>query len=355
MYGDLQFTTIDSLGWNGAAFSWTDREEADVACAGPLATSDVCMGLRMKITCNGIYDFLIIMNLACFIPALAFTSWMVHQLRFGMIGRTMDSATVGYWGCVTQQTSLWRDPCFYVILQLLCFPPGILIGLPAWPIAMLLMRDKFIGLGGLWWGGGQTIFGVQGVVTMGPAYELYVTAAVFLVPVSAYLTLKMRDAHRALVYGGGVDSSEDIAGGANGLFSNGLTALGGGLTGALSYVPNFSWGDPAAPGSGAGAPPPSLPSSSTAQAPPVITYNNSAISGAARQGGGSPSTPSAALPSKAHSWAADREDNAFGDSTLDDMPYGSGSQGGGGGGQASAPPREEEEMENAFGPSGKAI
>ena len=47
--GDLTSTTVDSLGWNGAPFTWVDVEEADIACAGPLITSDVCVGLQHKI------------------------------------------------------------------------------------------------------------------------------------------------------------------------------------------------------------------------------------------------------------------------------------------------------------------
>ena len=47
--GTLFTTTVDSLGWNGAPFTWVDKEERVVACAGPLITSDVCQALDAKI------------------------------------------------------------------------------------------------------------------------------------------------------------------------------------------------------------------------------------------------------------------------------------------------------------------
>ena len=54
--GTLFTTTVDSLGWNGAPFSFVDKEMRASACAGPLVTvpppqttSDVCQGLDAKI------------------------------------------------------------------------------------------------------------------------------------------------------------------------------------------------------------------------------------------------------------------------------------------------------------------
>jgi hypothetical protein len=344
VYGDLAFTTIDSLGWNGAPFSWTDLEEADIACAGPLATSDVCMGLRLKITGHEIYNVLIILNLICLVPAMVFTSWVVHQLRFGMIVSSNDSAHVGYWGCVTENTSLWRDPCLYVLLHVICFVPGIFVGLPAWPISMLLLRNKFIGLGGLWWGGAQTIFGVPGVVFMGPAYEMYVTAAVFFVPISAFLTLKMRNAHRALVYGGGVDATDDITNNASSLFTGGFSRIGGGLTGMLSYVPTFSWGTPAPPaeqggsaaaGAGAGAVAGGAGSSSS---PPKYTSSTVSAGMVGQQ-------QQQQLPNHV---PEDSFGSPFGESSLDGMDYGSGK---GQGQQAGRAVEDDFPQDNAFAPS----
>jgi hypothetical protein len=250
--------TVDSLGWNGAAFTWLDREEADVACTGPLATSDVCLGLWHKIRANEIYDFLIVLSLSALLPVIAFNSWLVHQLRFGLVAQTQDRATVGYYGCVTSSSVWWLDPCTYIFLVAIAFVPGVLVGLPSYPIAISLARDKFLGLGGLWWGGGQTIFGTQAVVHLFAGYELFAFGLVLLLGL-ALGTVQQRDAYRALVYGGGVDSSEDATKIVE-MVSEGVTNRVRSMTGVLNYVPNLQWGAPepqpggaaAAAGGGAG-------------------------------------------------------------------------------------------------------
>ena len=259
--GDLTSMTVDSLGWNGAAFTWIDIEEADVACTGPLVTSDVCVGLRHKIAAGEIYDVLFVVLLLAFVPTIAFNSWLVHQLRFGLVEQTQDKATVGYYGCVTANAAWWLDPCTYIILLLVAFVSSLLVGVPAYPIAMSLALDNFIGLSGLWWGGAQTIFGAQARLTMAPGYELF-CVAMLLALGSALATYKLRDEYRKFVYGGGIDSSEDATKFGEALME-GLGNRVRGMTGVLNYVPNLQWGAGeggaggggpagAAPGSGAG-------------------------------------------------------------------------------------------------------
>ena len=285
------------------------------------------MGLQMKMTCHGIYDFLVIMNLACLLPAIAFTSWIVHQLRFGLVLQSAESASVGYYGCITQSAQWWLDPCTYVILQAVCVLPGILIGLPAWPIAMLLMRDKFVGLGGLWWGGAQTIFGVQGVVTMGPGYELYAISTVFFIPLAAFLTVKLRDTYRALCYGGGVDSSEDATAGYTQAVFNSFSHLGAGLANSLSYLPQMSWGAGEGAGAGAGAAGGGATAAAAPAAAPALPQPRASISGASAtrvgaggSGGSSPPLPLPA-PQAVPDWGGstpfdDDSDSPFGNDTL---------------------------------------
>ena len=249
--GDLTSMTVDSLGWNGAAFTWLDREEADVACVGPLATSDVCMGLWHKIHASEIYDFLIVLSLSALLPVIAFNSWLVHQLRFGLVVQTQDKASVGYYGCVTSSSAWWLDPCTYVFLSAIAFVPGVLVGLPAYPIAIHLARDKFLGLSGLWWGGAQTIFGAQAVVHLFAGYELFAIGLILLL-LLALGTVQQRDAYRALVYGGGVDSSEDATKLVE-MVTEGVTSRVRSMTGVLNYVPNLQWGAPASPPEGGAA------------------------------------------------------------------------------------------------------
>ena len=234
--------TVDSLGWNGAAFTWMDREEADVACAGPLITSDVCQGLKHKIRASEIYDVLIAVAMIVLVSFITFNSWLVHQLRFGLVEQTQEKAVVGYYGCVTANAAWWLDPCTYIVAMAVSIVPSLCVGLPAYPIAIALARDNFVGLGGLWWGGAQTIFGVQAVLVMYAGYELYCIAVV-LQCIMVLSTMQQRDKYRALVYGGGIDSSEDA--------TKFVEALGEGvsnrvrsMTGVLNYVPNLQWSAP---------------------------------------------------------------------------------------------------------------
>ena len=337
VFGDLAFTTIDSLGWNGAPFSWTDREEADIACAGPLVTSDVCMGLRLKITCNGIYDFIMILCVTSLSLCIIFTSWLVHQLRFGLVVQTNDNAMVGTYGCLIQETQVWRDPCLYIYFLGVSVVVSVLVGLPSWPISMLLMRDKFIGLGGLWWGGAQTIFGVQGVVNMGPGYEMFCAATVFLIPACIVLSIKMRDTYRALLFGGGVDASEDMSKGLSSFAYDGFSKIGGGLTGALAYIPSMQWGD-AAPAGGGGGSSGQASSAAGDSTPPKLLPPPQAAPLADASGTYTTQNP---LP-----WATEQAD----DFPLSDSPFGESAVAGTGKGKAYS----EAEIENPW-TSSKAI
>ena len=237
--GDLAHTTVDSLGWNGAAFTWVDAEEADIACAGPLITSDNCQGLKHKIRSNEIYDFLIVLMLCATLASIVFNSWLVHRLRFGLIEQSMERGVVGYYGCVTSNSQWWTDPCTFIVFQAIALVFAVLIGLPAFPIAIALARDNWLGLSGLWWGGAQTIFGAQAVISMVYGYELFAICTLLL-PILMLASWKQRDSYRVLVYGGGVDVSED----ASKFVENLGEDLGNrvrSLTGVLNYVPTIQF------------------------------------------------------------------------------------------------------------------
>ncbi len=181
------------------------------------------------------------LSLSALLPALAFNSWLVHMLRFGLVAQTQDKATIGYYGCVTSSSTWWLDPCTYILLSAVAFLPDLLIGLPAYPIAIALARDNFVGLGGLWWGGAQTIFGVQAVLSLYAGYELFAFGMLLLLAIMV-VTYKQRDAYRAIVYGGGVDASEDLTKAMGESFTEGLQSRVRSMTGVLNYVPTFQWG-----------------------------------------------------------------------------------------------------------------
>jgi hypothetical protein len=236
----LIWTTVDPLGWNGAPFTFTDIEEADIMCNGPLITSENCQGLMNKLNCHNLYSILFTLGLVCLLPGIVWSCWLIHQLRFGTLERVQDQAMIGYWGCITSSTKWWADPCTFIYLQTIIFVPMVLFGIPAWPIAMSFTMRFWIAFGGLWFGGAQTIFGVQGELAMTEGYDLMCCGTVLLI-VALACGVKLRDTYRELVYCGGIDTSEDATQFGNVVMEN-ILGRARSFTKVLNYIPTITFG-----------------------------------------------------------------------------------------------------------------
>lgn len=231
---------MDPLGWNGAPFTFTDIEEADIMCNGPLMTSENCQGLMNKLNCHNLYSILFSLALTCLLPGIVWSCWLIHQLRFGTLERVQDQAMIGYWGCITSSTKWWADPCTFIYLQTITFVPMVLFGIPAWPIAMSFTMRFWIAFGGLWFGGAQTIFGVQGELAMTEGYDLMCCGTVLLI-VALACGVKLRDTYRELVYCGGIDTSEDATQFGNVVMEN-ILGRARSFTKVLNYIPTITFG-----------------------------------------------------------------------------------------------------------------
>ena len=232
-----------------------------------------------KVNCLNLYSLLFALAMACLIPGLVFTSYLVHQLRFGLVERVQDMATLGYWGCVTSNPKWWFDPCTYIYLQSIIFVPMVLLGIPAFPVALSFTMRFWYGTAGLWFGGGQTIFGAQGLLGMDFGYDIMAIGTTLL-PLIIYLTVKLRDNYRDLVYCGGVDHTDDATQFGNVLVET-LLGRARGFTKILDYVPSITFsgqqkienGDDATRDRSSSSAPPR--DRSTSASPSAPYYNNS--------------------------------------------------------------------------------
>jgi len=212
MSGDLSYTALDSLGWNGAPWSFVDAEEASLTCVGTLTGSDLCLGLNFKISAHTMFDIFFIANIAALVPAILYTSWRVHELRLGRRVQLGPEAraTLNTLGCVKGTSKIWLEPCVYLYLISTAFLMSSILGLPTYPISMDLMAEKYKTLGGVWWGAGQTTNGVKALITMSTAYDLFMSATFLLLP-ALYFGVQSRNSLRDLAYGGGVDATLDCS------------------------------------------------------------------------------------------------------------------------------------------------
>jgi hypothetical protein len=172
--GTLLTTTVNSLGWNGAPFTWVDTEERDFACAGPLVTSDACAMLNAKIQAadelrsttvslpaNPITTALTSLFDISLAAALLFTvaQLVTFSKGFHLAGITRDPSVTGI------PLVLTAFSFFFMLVSFIPPPPSEdSISATLNPALVNLFVNRSIGLGGLWWGGAQTIFGVNAVI-----------------------------------------------------------------------------------------------------------------------------------------------------------------------------------------------
>ena len=173
--GTLFTTTVDSLGWNGAPFTWVDKEERVVACAGPLVTSDICQALDAKIQAA---DELLATKweVPSFPAIVSLTALTDTCLALALILTALQllAAAKGYHlAGIVKDSTITSIPLalvmfgFFVMLTSFFAPPPSLAEVKSAtlnPVLINLFVNKTIGLGGLWWGGAQTIFGVSAVL-----------------------------------------------------------------------------------------------------------------------------------------------------------------------------------------------
>lgn len=173
-------TTIDSMGWNGAPFTWVDTEEALIACAGPLISSDICTGLQIKMripallvgtaldpapTTAGLFPFAA-MTLASLGLALLFTAVQLALISTGKAQLMLLSPVTA---SIPSALLSFAFACTLASLLPTSMPSLLRRFSPSADPAMVrAVSDNFVGLGGLWWGGAQTIFGVQYEFTVLP-------------------------------------------------------------------------------------------------------------------------------------------------------------------------------------------
>ena len=173
--GTLFTTTIDSLGNNGAPFTWVDTEERSLACAGPLATSDVCAMINAKIQAAEELQ-----RATASLPAptvtLALTALFDTSLAAALLFTAAQLVTFakGY-----HFAGLTRDPgvtsiplvltafAFFFMLVSFIPPPPAEDSFSATlnPALVRTFVERSIGLGGLWWGGGQIQLGLSAVTS----------------------------------------------------------------------------------------------------------------------------------------------------------------------------------------------
>ena len=171
--GTLLTTTVDSLGWNGAPFTWVDEEEKEIACEGPLITSDVCGALNAKIqAANQLLATAWSPPAQPLITSLSALSAVFLAFALIFTGLQVIAAFCRYSKLARDTTTTFIPMAlvafaFFIMLTSFFTPPISNVGSFSATLNQALINtfvEKTIGLGGLWWGGAQTIFGVQAVL-----------------------------------------------------------------------------------------------------------------------------------------------------------------------------------------------
>ena len=171
--GTLLTTTVDSLGWNSPPFTFIDEEERRTACAGPLSTSDKCLALTAKI--QAVSQLLASVWSPPAQPSVTSLSALTRVLlSFALIctGLQVTAAFCRFTKLTKDATTAFVPlvlvACaFFIMLTSFFTPPLSNAGSSSSSLNQALIStfvSRTISLGGLWWGGAQTIFGLQAVL-----------------------------------------------------------------------------------------------------------------------------------------------------------------------------------------------
>lgn len=170
--GTLLTTRVDPLGWNGNPFSWLDDEERFIQCDGNVNNfnSDLCAGLKAKILMRtslqgtvlepslaSLFPFTAI-SVASLTLALLFTAvQLVLVLKF-KVQRLSDSSITT---CIPSALVSFAFSCMLASLIPSSSFLSQRLSPSVDPLLLRNMSDNFVSSAGLWFGGGQTIFGSQ--------------------------------------------------------------------------------------------------------------------------------------------------------------------------------------------------
>lgn len=166
-------TTVDPLGWNGAPFTFNDQEEFGELCPRSLTTYDNCLGLRNK-------------TLAAFSPPvvssmdpvpspdvlLTLTSMSLGALSVAFVFTVIQSIPAIIKLDIFRMSSLFA--CIPFIAVSFSFACALVTTSPSSTLSPLTRKviatinpviiencaKLWMSMGGLWFGGAQTIFGV---------------------------------------------------------------------------------------------------------------------------------------------------------------------------------------------------